>query len=706
MNTYPPEKIRNLVLLGAAGSGKTTLAETMMFEGGVIKRRGSVDEGNTMSDSHPLEKEKKHSYFLTLLHTDWRGHKLNILDTPGYDDFIEAILAGAKAADNVLLVVNAQHGMEVGSEILWRYVEPFNRPAVIVVNQLDHEKANWEETLESIKHKFGDKAVVMQYPVNPGTGFNKIVDLLKMTMYAFGPDGGKPEKKDIPPEEQERAGELHNQLVEMAAINDDSLMEKYFEQGELSEDEMREGIRKGMLAGDIIPIFCVSAARNMGSGRLMSFISNVTPSAKDAHPWKTEDGKEIVGQPDGDPILFVFKTHLEHHVGKISYFRTVSGVVHAGDELLNTTTDEKEKLPQIYSPNGKERTAVPAIPVGDIGAAVKLKNTHTNNTLTKGGNKVRIEPIPFPQPRIRVALEVVKQGEEEKLAAALHALTEEDPTLIVEHSHELKQIILYGQGELHLGLAAWRIQHEFGVEVKFVEPKIPYRETIRGEGRAQYRHKKQSGGAGQFGEVHLYVEPHDENRPEKSDFPIRGKEEIDLEWGGKLVFYNCIVGGAIDAKFMPSILKGILGKMRDGLLIGSPVRDVRVYVYDGKMHPVDSNDISFQIAGAQAFRQAFEQAQPIVLEPIYEVTVYVPEAMLGDVMTDLQSRRAMIMGIEADKNFQRIRAEVPLSELYKYSNTLRSLTQGRATHTRRFLRYQPVPGDVQQKLLKEAAASA
>ncbi len=703
---YPPEKIRNLVLIGAAGSGKTTLAETMMFEGGVIPRRGTVDDGNTMSDSHPLEKEKKHSYFMTLLHTDWRGHKLNIIDTPGYDDFIEAILAGVKAADNVLLVINAQHGVEVGTEILWRYVEKHQRPTLIVVNQLDHERADFDATLESIRHKFGDKAVLMQYPVNPGAGFNRIIDLLKMTMYEFGPDGGKPEKKPIPEEERDRADELHNQLVEAAALNDDSLMEKYFEQGELSEDEMRDGLRKGMLSGEVMPIFCVSAAKNMGSGRLMSFIDNVTPSAKDAHPWKTTDGGEIIGKEEDDPVLFVFKTHLEHHVGKISYFRTITGRVHAGDELRNVNTGEKEKIPQLYSPNGKERQAVPSVPVGDLGAAVKLKDTHTNNTLVKGARNVQIAPIEFPPPRIRVAIRPVKQGEEEKLAAALHALTEEDPTLIVEHSHELKQVILHGQGELHLGLAKWRIEHEYGVEVEFVEPKIAYRETIRGEASAQYRHKKQSGGAGQFGEVHLYIEPHTDDRPEKTDFTIRGKEEIDLEWGGKLVFYNCIVGGAIDAKFMPSILKGILGKMRDGLLIGSPIRDIRVYVYDGKMHPVDSNDISFQIAGAQAFRQAFEQAKPIVLEPIYEVEVLVPEAMMGDVMTDLQGRRAMIMGIEADKNFQRIRAEVPLAELYKYSNTLRSLTQGRASHTRRFLRYQPVPADIQQKLVQAAQAEA
>lgn len=703
MKIYDDKHIKNIALLGAPKSGKTLLAEDMLFEAGIIHRRGTIEGKNTISDYHEIEQERGNSVFATPLHTEWKDYKINIIDTPGLDDFAGEMIASLRVSDTCVMVINASHGVEVGTELIWNYAEEFNKPVLFAINQLDHPKADFESSLQSLKAHFGPKVTQMQYPLNQGPDFNEIIDLLKMVLYRFPVDGGKPEKLSIPASEKEKADRLHNELVEKAAENDEKLMEKYFEKGTLDEDELRLGLKEGMIHHDVFPVFVMSAKKNMGTGRMMGFIDNVAPTPREAKPEATIDGKEISCDPTKPTVLFVFKSHLEPNLGKLSFFKVISGEVTTNSELINSQTGSVERIHQLFIMDGKTRNPVDKLVAGDLGATLKLKDTYTNQTLHAKGFDVTIKPIEFPQPRIRVAVIAKSKNDNEKIGEVLGKIHQEDPTLNMEYSKELRQLILSAQGELHLTVCKWFLENMYKLNVDFITPRISYRETIRRPASASYRHKKQSGGAGQFGEVYIKIEPYYEGMPEPTEFTVRGKEVTDLEWGGKLVFYNCIVGGVIDARFIPSILKGVMEKMEEGPITGSYVRDVRVMVHDGKMHPVDSNDISFKIAGMMAFKDAFMKAEPQLLEPIYDLEVRVPEEIMGDVMGDLQTRRSLIVGIDTDGNYQVIKAKTPLAELDRYSTSLRSLSQGRASFSQRFAEYLPVPFEIQQKLAKELA---
>lgn len=701
MADFDTSHVKNIVLLGHAGSGKTSLAESMLYEAGLVNRRGTVAERNTVSDYHDLEKERGNSVFTTLLHSRWKGYKINILDTPGYDDFAGEVIAALRVADTGIMLVNGVTGVEVGTDIIWEYTEQFRTPMIFCVNKLDDDNADYERTVNEIKAHFGNKIVVVQYPRQTGAGFHEIIDVLRMTMYKFKDTGGKPEKLSIPEDEREKADKLHKELVEAVAGNDEALMEKYFEKGELDEDEMRDGLKKAMIHHDLFPLFCLSAERNMGSGRLMGFIDNCCPAANEMPPQKTQKGETLECDAKGPACIFVFKTIAESHVGEMSLFKVYSGTIKSGMELVNETTGVAEKLNQLFVIEGHNRTNVNELVAGDIGATIKLRNTHVNNTLHEKGRNIELQPIRFPDYNMTVAIESLRKGEEEKMSAALHTLREEDATIQVEVSPELKQILIHCQGELHLAVIRWKLEHIHNLEIQFIKPRIPYRETIRTAAESSYRHKKQSGGSGQFGEVFMRIEPWYEGMPEPNGLNVRGRESYDLDWGGKLVFYNCIVGGAIDTRFLPSVLKGVMEKMQEGPLTGSYVRDVRVCVFDGKMHPVDSNDISFKIAGLQAFRQAFQQAAPQLLEPINTLEILCPDDLTGSVMGDLQSRRALVEGLDSEGHFTRIVAKAPLAELHDYSSSLRSLTQGRAKFTTRFSEYAAVPFDIQKRLQQE-----
>ncbi len=698
MPEFDTSHVKNIVLLGHAGSGKTTLAESMLFEAGLINRRGSIEERNTTGDYHELEHDRGNSIFSKLMHAKWRGYKINILDTPGYDDFVGEVISALRVADTGVMLLNATMGVEVGTDVIWDYTDRFRTPMILAVNKLDDDQSDFDRTLSEAKSHFGNKITVIQYPRQQGAGFHEIIDVLRMTMYKFNDTGGKPEKLAIPDEEKEKADELHRQLVEAVASNDESLMEKYFDKGELDENEMKEGLKKAMINHDLFPLFCISAERNMGAGRLMGFIDNVCPSANEMPPQKTRSGDSLTCDANGPACIFIYKTISEPHVGDLSFFKVYSGTIRTGMELVNESNGTSEKINQMFLVEGNKRLPVNELVAGDIGATLKLKNTHVNNTLHVKGKNIELKPIEFPSPNMTVAVETLKKGEEEKLSQALHQIREEDPTMIVEYSPELRQTLIHCQGDMHLAVAKWKIEHLHKVDVKFIKPRIPYRETIRKMAESNYRHKKQSGGAGQFGEVFMRIEPWHEGMPEPQGLNVRGRETHELDWGGKLVYYNCIVGGAIDTRFMPSILKGVMEKMNEGPLTGSYVRDIRVSVYDGKMHPVDSNDISFKIAGLQAFRHAFQQADPQILEPIYTVEVLCPDDLTGAVMGDLQSRRAIVEGIDTEGHFQKIIAKVPLAEMHDYSSSLRSITQGRAKFKMTFHEYAAVPFELQRKL--------
>ncbi len=701
MKVYDEKHIKNIVLLGAPKAGKTLLAEDMLFEAGIIHRRGTIEGKNTISDYHEIEQERGNSVFATPLHTEWRDYKINIIDTPGFDDFVGEMISSVRVADTCVMVINAQHGVEVASRLIWDYIDQFRKPTIFAINQLDHPKSDFDSCLSSLRENYGSAVTQMQYPVSQGEGFSAIIDLLKMVMYQFPVEGGKPEKLPIPESEREQANRLHNELVEKAAENDEQLMEKYFEKGTLDEDELREGLKLGMIHHDVFPVFCVSAKKNMGSGRMMGFIDNVAPSPLEAQPEFTTDGKEIPFDVDKPTVLFMYKSHLEPNLGKLSFFKVISGEVTANSELVNSQTGVTERLHQLFIMDGKNRTPVDKLVAGDLGATLKLKDTFTNQTLRSKSYDVTINPIEYPAPRIRTAIVAMSKNDDEKIGEVLQKIHQEDPTLEVEYSKELKQLIISGQGELHLAVCKWYLENVYKLHVEFQSPRIPYRETIRKGAVASYRHKKQSGGAGQFAEVHLKIEPYSEGMPEPGEYPVRGKDVIDLPWGGKLVFYNCIVGGVIDARFIPSILKGVMEKMEEGPITGSRVRDVRVMVFDGKMHPVDSNDISFKIAAMMAFREAFMKAEPQLLEPIYDLEVSAPADVMGEIMGDLQVRRSIIMGMDSDGALQMIKARTPLAELDRYSTTLRSLSQGRARFTQQFADFAPVPYDLQQKLSKQ-----
>jgi elongation factor G len=701
MAEFDTSHVKNIALLGHAGSGKTTLAECMLFEAGIINRRGSVAERSTVGDYHELEQERGNSIFSKLMHTKWKGYKINIIDTPGYDDFNGEVISALRVADTGVLLLNAAMGVEVGADLIWDYTERFKTPMLIAINKLDHDKADFEKTLRQAKEHFGSKVIAVQYPLETGPGFNAFIDVLKMNLYKFPAGGGKPEKLPIPDSEKERAENLHKELVEAVAVNDEMLMDHYLEKGELDEDEMRVGLKKSLINHDIFPVFCISAEKDMGSGRLMGFIDNVCPSANEMPPQSTKAGDKLTCDANGPACLFIYKTTSEPHVGDLSFFKVFSGTIKTGMELVNENNGVTEKINQLFVVEGNKRTPVNELVAGDIGATLKLKNTHVNNTLHVKGKNMELHPIVFPAPNMTVAIEAIKKGEEDKLSQALHALREEDPTLIVEVSAELRQILIHCQGDMHLAVAKWKIEHLHKVDVKFSKPRIPYRETIRKVSESTYRHKKQSGGSGQFGEVFMRIEPWQEGMTDPHGLNVRHRDEYPLDWGGKLVYYNCIVGGAIDVRFLPSILKGVMEKMHEGPLTGSYVRDVRVSIYDGKMHPVDSNDISFKIAGMMAFKQAFQQADPQLLEPIWHVDVLCPDDLTGAVMGDLQTRRALVEGIDTEGHFQKISAKVPLAEMEGYSSSLRSITQGRARFSMHFHEYAAVPYELQKKLIDE-----
>ena len=698
MKVFDDKHIKNVVFVGAHGCGKTTMAETMLFEAGLINRRGTIESKNTVSDFHDIEQERSNSIFATPLHTEWRNYKINIIDTPGLDDFIGEIISSIRVADTVVNVINARHGCEIGTEIIWSYIDKYHKPTLFVVNQIDHAKADFDDSFKSLKNLVGNNIVKMQYPLVID-GAQCIIDVLKMKLYKFSAEGGKPEKLEIPEDQKGIADKLHNELVEKAAENDEELLELFFEKGTLNEDEMRKGIKAGMLNHELFPVFCMSALNDMGSGRLMGFIDNVAPASADLKPEQSVEGKEIIPNKDAPTSLFVFKTFHQPNLGQVTFFKVSSGEVKLNDKLVNSRNGEIEIINQLFIMDGKDRNNVQKLTVGDIGATLKLKYTETSDTLSDKKYPVTIKPIKYPEPRITKVVYAEDKNDEEKLSDALKKIHSQDPTVVITYSKESKQLLVGCQGELHLATIKWALNHHYGVQTKFEKPKIVYRETIQRSSTANYRHKKQSGGSGQFAEVHLKVEPWHEGIEEPQGFNIRGKEELELPWGGKLLFYNCIVGGVIDLRYLPSIMKGILEVMASGPLTKSYIRDVRVMVYDGKMHSVDSNDISFKIAGAHAFKEAFLNSDPKLLEPTQELMVQVPEEMVGNVMTDLQSRRSIIQGIENKGNNQILKCLAPAAELYGYSTDLRSLTQGRATFSSVFSAYQAVPRNIQNKLV-------
>ena len=714
MKVYKTNEIKNIAILGGSGTGKTTFAEAILFESGLIKRRGTVDAGNTVSDYFPVEKEYGYSVFSTLFSIEWKNKKMNFIDCPGSDDFVGGVISALTVADMALMLIDASSGVEVGTINQFRYTEKLNAPVLFVINKLDHDKADFENTLTNLKEIYGNKVVPVQYPVTSGSSFDTIIDVLKRKMYKWAPGATAPEVLEIPENEKERAEGYYQSLLEAAAENDEGLMEKYFDQGTLTEEEMRDGIQKGMIGRDLFPVMCTSAEKNMCVHRVMNFLSVVAPSPNQMDAPVNTDGEEVKPDATKTTSLFFFKTTVEPHIGEVSYFKVMSGKLNEGDDFANANRLSKERLAQIYSVAGQLRTKIEGLEAGDIGAAVKLKDVRTGNTLNAKGSEQKFDIIKYPEPRFRRAIRTINESNSEKMSEALTRMREEDPTWLVEVSKELKQTIVSGQGEFHLKTLKWRLENNDKIEIEFIEPKIPYRETITKTARADYRHRKQSGGAGQFGEVHLIVEPYIEGEAIPSVYKFNGQEfkiqsrdvqTIELEWGGKLVFVNSIVGGAIDTRFLPAILKGITARMEQGPLTGSYARDVRVIVYDGKMHAVDSNEISFMLAGRNAFSTAFKNAGPKILEPVYEVEVSVPGEFLGDVMGDLQGRRAMIMGMESESGFEKLKALVPLSELSNYSTSLSSITGGRGSFSMKFANYELLQSDIQDKLLKEYEAS-
>ena len=713
MRVYKTNEIKNIALLGSAGSGKTTLAESMLFGAGIIKRRGTVEAKNTVCDYFPVEQEYGYSVFPTVFHVEWNNKKLNIIDCPGSDDFIGGAITALNVTDQAVILINGQYGPEVGTQNNFRYTEKLKKPVIFLVNQLDSDKCDFDNVMNSMREIYGPKCVQIQYPTATGANFNSIIDVLLMKKYSWKPEGGMPIIEDIPAEEMDKAMELHKALVEAAAENDETLMEKFFETETLTEDEMREGIRKGLVARSIFPVFCVCAGKDMGVRRLMEFLGNVVPFVSEMPKIHNARGEEVTPDSNGPESVYFFKTGVEPHIGEVSYFKVMSGAIKVGDDLTNADRGSKERIGQLFACAGANRIPVEQVNAGDIGCTVKLKDVKTGNTLNGKGVEQHFDFIKYPNPKYMRAIEAVNSQDTEKLMAALLKMRQEDPTWLVEQSKELRQTIVKGQGEFHLRTLKWRLENNEKLQTVFKEARIPYRETITKQAKAEYRHKKQSGGAGQFGEVHLIVEPYAEGMPDPTMYKfngqefkmnIKGKEEKTLPWGGKLVFINSVVGGAIDTRFMPAILKGIMDCMERGPLTGSYARDVRVVVYDGKMHPVDSNELSFTLAARHAFSDAFKIAGPKILEPIYDLEVYVSGDYMGDVMSDLQGRRAMIMGMDSEAGYQKLQAKIPLKELASYSISLSSLTGGRASFTTKFSSYELVPNELQQTLIAEHEA--
>ena len=712
MKVYNSHDIKNIALLGNDRSGKTTLTECLLYHAGALPRRGRITQKNTVSDYFPVEQEYGYSVFATAFHVEWKGKKLNLIDCPGSDDFVGAAMTALNVTDTALLLLNGAFGVEVGTQNHFRYTEKLSKPVIFLINQLDHENCDYELILDDLRNVYGPKVVPVQYPLATGPAFNSLIDVILMKKLTWKEEGGEPLVEDIPAEELEKAQAMHKALVEAAAENDESLMEKFFETEQLTEDEMREGIRKGLVTRSIFPVFCVCAGKDMGVGRLMEFLGNVVPFVDEMPKVHNTRGEEVNPDEKGPTSVYFFKTGVEPHIGEVQYFKVMSGVVHEGDDLTNADRGSKERMAQLFVCSGANREKVEQLSAGDIGCTVKLKDVRTGNTLNGKQCEHRFNFIKYPNSKFTRAIRAVNEADTEKMMAALTRLRQEDPTWVVEQSKELRQILVHGQGEFHLRTLKWILENIDKIKVEFSEQRIPYRETITKPARADYRHKKQSGGAGQFGEVHLIVEPYFEGMPEPTLFKFgnqeiritpRGKEEVNLEWGGKLVFINSVVGGAIDTRFMPAILKGVMSRMEQGPLTGSYARDVRVIVYDGKMHPVDSNEVSFMLAGRNAFSAAFREAGPKILEPIYDVEVFVPSEKMGDVMSDLQGRRGMIVGMTSENGYEKLQAKVPLSEMSSYATTLSSLTGGRASFIMKFASYELVPGDLQQKLIAEHA---
>src|SRR5574344_1379504 len=713
MKVYSSKEIKNISIIGGSRSGKTTLAEAMLLEGGLIKRRGTVEAHNTVCDYFPVEHEYGYSVFSTLFHVEWNNKKLNFIDCPGADDFVGGAVTALNVTDTALLLVNAAYGVDVGTQNNFKNTERYNKPVIFVVNQLDQDKADYDVVLEQLHSSYGTKVVPVQYPLNAGSGFNSLIDVLIMKRLTWKPEGGAPVIDDIPESEKEKAEAWHQALVEAAAENDETLMEKFFDQGTLTEDDIRDGVRHGLIQRGMFPVFCVCAGKDMGVRRLMEFLGNVVPFVDDMPKISDINGEEVSMDASAPTSLYFFKTSVEPHIGEVSYFKVMSGKVKEGDDLTNANRGSKERIAQIYVVAGPNRIKVEELQAGDIGAAVKLKDVKTGNTLNGKECNYKFDFIKYPNSKYSRAIKPVNEADVEKMMSVLNRMREEDPTWVIEQSKELRQTLVHGQGEFHLRTLKWRLEHNEKIAIKFEEPRIPYRETITKAARADYRHKKQSGGAGQFGEVHLIVEPYKDGMPvpdtykfngQEFKISVKGVEEISLDWGGKLVFINSIVGGSIDSRFMPAILKGIMARMEQGPLTGSYARDVRVIVYEGKMHPVDSNEISFMLAGRNAFSEAFKNAGPKILEPIYDVEVFVPSDKMGDVMGDLQGRRAIIMGMSSEKGFEKLVAKIPLKEMSSYSTALSSLTGGRASFIMKFSNYELVPVDVQDKLIKEFEA--
>lgn len=688
MKEYSPESIRNIALIGHGGSGKTSLAELILFTAGEINRIGNILEGNTVSDYSANEIEKQISISTSLMHIEWSGKKINILDTPGYSDFIGDVKSAMKVSDTAVMILKAAEGVEVGSEMSGKFVDEFDLPSAIIINKVDNEHAAFSETYEKAKERLTSGAIVVTYPLTEGIVFDTVIDVLKMKAYTYGEAGSKKiTEVEIPADQKARAEEYRTQLIEKVAETNEELMNKYFEEGALSDSDLENGIKLALLNRSFTPVFATSAVRAIGINNFLDFASTYFPSPVDRGGEEaTLAGKneKVVVKPDpqGEPVLFVFKTVAEQHVGELSLFKVYSGTVKAGMDLLNESNNKVERLSQLSVLNGRNRKEVQQIQAGDFGAVVKLKDTHTNNTLASKNLTVIINPIAFPESVIRSAILPKAKGDEDKIASGLHTLHEEDPSFFVAFDPEISQTIISGQGELQLSLAAKRLKERYKVEVDLVEPKVPYRETIKGRvDDVEYKHKKQSGGRGQYGHVHFKMEP--------------------LPRGTGFEFVNAIVGGVVPGRFIPAVEKGIIETMTRGVLSGNQVVDVKTTLHFGSFHDVDSDEMSFKIAASQCFKKGFLECKPCLLEPIYEVEVIVPDEYMGDVMGDISSRRGKILGMDSDGHFQIIKANVPLSELYKYSSQLRSLTQGRGVHKRKFSHYEEVPKEVEQKVIDD-----
>ena len=690
MKNYAAKDIRNFAIVGHGGSGKTTLSEAMLSRSGKINRIGSIESGTTVSDYHHDEHQRQISIHSSPLHLEWDDIKFNLIDTPGYLDFIGEAISSLAVVDAAVIVVHAVNGIEVGTEQVWNYASNYKLPKIIVVNGLDREHTQFDQILQQAKSNFGSNVFPLQLPVNAGPGFNQVVDVLRSELITYSTDGsGKYSEEELPEEWQEKIKGLHEELIEYVAESDDTLLEKFFEEGGLSEEEMREGLHRAIQNQVFIPVFCTAATENIGVARLMDFISKYGSSPVDRATVQAENvnSEETIDVAlDGSaPVVHVFKTISEAHVGELSFFRVYSGSVSTGMDLQNTTRGNSERFGQMFLMNGKDRTSVPSLNAGDIGAVVKLKDTHTGNTLTGPSNKVKLSSVKLPNSNIHLGIRSRSKGDEERIAMGLSTIHEEDPTFIYRVDSELHQTVLSGQGELHLQVSIDRLKRKFNVDVETFKPRIPYRETIRGKGSSKYRHKKQSGGAGQFAEVWMRVE----SKPR----------------GEGIEFTHSLVGQSVDRVFVPSVEKGVNFACTDGVLAGYRVVDLKVDFYDGKQHPVDSKDIAFQMAGKQAFREAFMDAQPCLLEPILNIEIRVPDNFMGDVMGDMSSRRGKIIGMDAEGESQLIRAQAPQSEMYQYSTALRSLTGGRGIHSEEFSHYEEVPRDMETKVVAAAKAA-